>query len=53
MAHITVGGCKVTKTAVGGCTHFITTPLFGGKTQSIGWGQGALYGGKIALPAHI
>lgn len=39
-----LGGCKVEKTSLGGCTHFITTPLLGGKIQSIGWGQGALYG---------
>ncbi|KAL1412746.1 hypothetical protein Q8F55_000493 [Vanrija albida] len=36
--------CITTLAAVGGCTHFITTPMEEGKTMTIGWGQGALYG---------
>lgn len=36
--------CITTLAAVGGCTHFITTPMDDGKTMTIGWGQGALYG---------
>ncbi|EJT48106.1 hypothetical protein A1Q1_02916 [Trichosporon asahii var. asahii CBS 2479] len=36
--------CKIQVASLGGCTHFITTPTDDGTTQTVGFGQGALYG---------
>ncbi|ORX40572.1 regulator of chromosome condensation 1/beta-lactamase-inhibitor protein II [Kockovaella imperatae] len=39
-----INGCRALKTSSGGCTHFITTPTDEDGIQTIGWGQGVLYG---------
>ncbi|EKC99494.1 hypothetical protein A1Q2_06226 [Trichosporon asahii var. asahii CBS 8904] len=39
--------CKIQVASLGGCTHFITTPTDDGTTQTVGFGQGALYGASV------